>query len=219
MNDCRPVTTPCVSEKEEEESARLTTLEHKQYRQRVGQLLWLAGARVDILYATKELSRSLAAPTKQAERAAKRVLRYLAGTRDKKMLLAPQMSASGVLSVDVYTDSDWGGGAGRRSTSGGAVMLGGAVLACWSRTQSVVAQSSGEAEYVALATAASEARWVATLLEDLGVKASEPVLWRDSSAACDMVRKNASRVKHLDLKYYFVKDLAEEGKVVNSAEL
>ena len=73
-------------------------------------------------------------------------------------------------------------------------MLQGATIAAWSRTQKVVALSSGEAEYIALAVAAAEARWLATMLEELGLQTDTPTVWCDSAAARDMCKKNLLRV-------------------------
>ena len=47
----------------------------------------------------------------------------------------------------LYTDSDWAGDKEtRRSTSGGCLMLGQHVISHWSKSQSNIALSSGEAE-------------------------------------------------------------------------
>ena len=49
--------------------------------------------------------------------------------------------------IDVYVDSNWAGcRRTRKSTSGGIAMLGTHVLKSWSKTQAVIAKSSGEAE-------------------------------------------------------------------------
>ena len=49
--------------------------------------------------------------------------------------------------VVVWTDSDHAGcGETRKSTSGGVMMLGGHMILAWSKQQTIVAISSGEAE-------------------------------------------------------------------------
>ena len=54
------------------------------------------------------------------------------------------------VSLDAYSDSDWGGDlVTRRSTSGGCILRGDHLLMHWSRTQQVVSLSSAEAELVA----------------------------------------------------------------------
>ena len=90
-------------------------------------------------------------------------------------------------------------------------MLQGVPVHGWSRTQSIVALSSGEAEYVALTVAASEVAWVSTLLSEMGVPCGRPIAHTDSAAAKDMCKKQLSKVKHMQLRYYFLKKLVEDG--------
>ena len=216
MGDANAAPTPCLARSQATSAPqRLGASEHRAYRRLVGQLLWLANVRRDLSYAVKELSRAVQAPTTLDAQAGRRVLRYLAGTRQLEVRIEPSRSGSGGLQLEAFSDSDWGGCATtRRSTSGGIVMLQGVVMHAWSTTQPTVALSSGEAELVALAKAAQEAMWTRNLLQDMGMPVAVPVvLHTDSSAAKDMTTKCASRVKHLALKYHFVKELVTEGGV------
>eukprot|EP00969_Alexandrium_andersonii_P129477 5722655-Alexandrium_andersonii.AAC.2 len=76
-------------------------------------------------------------------------------------------------SVDVYMDSDWGGvsdihGDDRlKSTSGGIVYVGGVPVKAWLRTQPTRAQSSAEAEAVAIEVGVSEGIGAQRLVEFL----------------------------------------------------
>ena len=73
--------------------------------------------------------------------------------------------------LDVFTDSDWAGcRRSRKSTSGGAIMKGGHCLKASSKTQAIVAKSSGEAELYAVVRGPTEALGMATLCKDLGQK-------------------------------------------------
>ena len=59
--------------------------------------------------------------------------------------------------MTVYSDTDWAGcERTRRSTSGGAVLLEGALMRSWSSTQATVALSSAEAELQGMVKAAAE---------------------------------------------------------------
>ena len=55
--------------------------DNKLYRGVVGKLLWLCPIRPDLTYATKELSRSLQAPTYDDMDKLKHLCRYLLGTK------------------------------------------------------------------------------------------------------------------------------------------
>ena len=53
--------------------------------------------------------------------------------------------------IEVYSDTDWAGcPRTRKSTSGGAVMIGSHCIRTYSSTQTLVSLSSGEAEYYGL---------------------------------------------------------------------
>eukprot|EP00972_Heterocapsa_arctica_P039330 5792794-Heterocapsa_arctica.AAC.1 len=58
--------------------------------------------------------------------------------------------------VEVMVDASWANAADRKSTSGGVLRLQGFLLETWSRTQNVIAQSSCEAELLALSAGAVE---------------------------------------------------------------
>ena len=87
-----------------------------------------------------------------------------------------------MLRLDVHVDSDWaGGGADRKSTSGGMMMLEGAAVKHWSRTQKTRAMRSGEAEYYALVTGCAEGLGVKSVAGDMGFEV-EVTMWTDSTA-------------------------------------
>ena len=64
---------------------------------------------------------------------------------------------------------------------------------------------------MALTVAATEVAWVSTLLSELGVPCGRPVAYTDSAAAKDMCKKQLSKVKHMQLRHYFLKNLVEDG--------
>lgn len=84
----------------------------------------------------------MAGPITQSLKALKRIGRYLIG-RPRLVYSFPRQELS---AIDVYVDTDWAGFARtRKSTSGGAVVLGRHAIKQWSSTQPSVTLSSGEA--------------------------------------------------------------------------
>jgi hypothetical protein len=76
----------------------------RPYRQLVGALAWLAlGTRPDIAFAVSSLARFGHNPRRVHWEAAKRVLRYLKGTRGWRLTLGGKVSQ-----VAAFTDADWG---------------------------------------------------------------------------------------------------------------
>jgi hypothetical protein len=79
----------------------------------------------------------------------KKVGRYLASCAGACVKLEP--TSNDIKTVVGYTDADWAGDKfARRSTSGSALFVAGVLVHSFSRTQSLVALSSCEAELYAL---------------------------------------------------------------------
>eukprot|EP00972_Heterocapsa_arctica_P089773 13241064-Heterocapsa_arctica.AAC.1 len=76
----------------------------------------------------------------------------------------------GPFEITGYADAAWATGADRRSVSGGVVYFKGVLLESFSKKQVIVAQSTCEAELVALNAVAREAKSVAALCSELGVE-------------------------------------------------
>ncbi|CAM8942689.1 unnamed protein product [Rhodiola kirilowii] len=99
--------------------------------------------------AVNTLSKFVAAPRDAHMEAAERVLKYLKATAGQGIML----KASGEFCIEAYSDADWGGcKMTRRSCTGYFISLGESPISWRSKKQSVVARSSAEAEYRAMAT-------------------------------------------------------------------
>lgn len=75
------------------------------YRKLVGSFQYLAFTRLDIAYVVNRLSQFIHMPTKDHWQAAKRILRYLAGTPTHDIFY----SAKSRLTLHAYSDADWTG--------------------------------------------------------------------------------------------------------------
>ena len=109
---------------------------------------YLSQDRADISHSTKELCRDVSQPKRKSHSKLKRVGRYLVG---RPWLLYHyefgHKHTGADTTIEVYSDTDFAGcKETRKSTSGGVIMIGGHTIRHWSRTQSTIALSSGEAE-------------------------------------------------------------------------
>ena len=121
----------------------------------MGSLSWFVGCRYDIAYEVSRLAQYLAAPTKGALKALRRVMGYLATTPDHK-LIVPRVTGN---EWKIYSDSDHGGmiKAGcTRSQTGVMVLLNSMPVHWRSIKQPVTALSSAEAEVYAMMEAVKE---------------------------------------------------------------
>ena len=106
-------------------------------------------------------------PTQNHLVVAKRILRYLKGTLHNGIHFQ-----AGPLALSTYCDTDWAGDPlDRRSITGMVVFLGNSPITWYVKKQLIVAQSSTEAKYRALAV---ELCWNRMILKDLGIFLSVP---------------------------------------------
>jgi hypothetical protein len=101
--------------------------------------------------------------------------------------------------LTIIVDTDYAGcRRTRRSTNGGLAMLGNHIVKSWATTQTVIALSSGEAEYYGVTKGACEGLGMIGLIEDMLNFRYKIELSTDSSAAKGIsTRKGVGKVKHL----------------------
>ncbi|PKU74665.1 Retrovirus-related Pol polyprotein from transposon TNT 1-94 [Dendrobium catenatum] len=135
----------------------------------------------------------------------KRVLKYLKGTSH----LGIKIFRSD-LTLEAYSDADWGGDqTDRRSISGHCFFLGTSPVLWKAQKQKTVARSSTEAEYRALATASSEVIWLRRLLQDLNIPTDHPTkILCDNTSAISIANNPIlrARTKHIEIDLHFIRD-------------
>ena len=92
------------------------------------------------------------------------------------------------------------------------VFLYGPNLISWKETlQSIVALSTTEAEYIALAKAVKKGLWLKGLMMDFGVKQSIIKIFCDNQSVIHLSKNPLyhSRTKHIDIKYHFIREKIE----------
>ena len=184
----------------------------ERYQQLIGALLYLAvNTRPDIVASVTILSQHNKAPTTADWSEAKRVARYLHGTKDAELRLGKKGSAPTLVG---YADADWAENRfDRKSNSGYVFRQFGSPISWACRKQSCVSLSSTEAEYIALAEASQEGIWIRRLLEDFEEKLQKKtVIYEDNQSCLKLIKQKCfnHRMKHIDTKFHFVKDLKEQ---------
>jgi hypothetical protein len=223
MADCKPVSTPMnpgitltksmgpPPDAPEDRKFRST------YLSAVGSLLYLSTmTRPDISYAVGVLARFNSNPGQQHWTAVKHLFRYIKGTLDYKLTFGP-ISPSAPL-FTTYSDADYGGCKDSgKSTGGYVVMMGGAAVSWRSKIQPTLSQSTTEAEFVAAGEAGKELKWMRNLLNELGYGVTGPsTLYLDNQSAIQVCKnpEHHGRMKHLDLKYFWLRDEVARKKAI-----
>ncbi|KAK8956599.1 hypothetical protein KSP39_PZI000178 [Platanthera zijinensis] len=184
------------------------------YRRLVGKLIYLTVTRPDISFAVGLVSRYMHSPRKSHLQAVERILRYLKNAPGQGLVYKTSSYAPTLVA---YSDADYAGSLDdRRSTSGFCTYLGGHLVTWRSKKQAVVARSSAEAEYRAMASVVSELTWLESLLTDLGVKLPSPArLLCDSQAAIHIAKNPVfhERTKHIEVDCHFIREKVQMKKI------
>ncbi|GJS87843.1 putative ribonuclease H-like domain-containing protein [Tanacetum coccineum] len=118
------------------------------YRSMIGSLIYLTASRLDIMFAVCACARFQVTPKVSHLHAVKRIFIYLKG-QPKLGLWYPKDSP---FDLEAYSDSDYAGASlDRKSTTGGCQFLGRRLILWQCKKQTIVANSTTEAEYVAAA--------------------------------------------------------------------
>ncbi|KAK9217910.1 hypothetical protein WN943_006540 [Citrus x changshan-huyou] len=184
-----------------------------RYQRLVGRLIYLSHTRPDIAFAVSLVSQFMHAPGPEHFETVYRILRYLKGSPGKGLLFRK----NGHLQVEVYTDADWAGSVtDRRSTSGYCTFVGGNLVTWRSKKQNVVARSSAEAEYRAVALGICEVFWIKKILEELKASNSLPMkVYCDNKSAIAIAHNPVlhDRTKHVEVDKHFIKEKLDSGLV------
>ncbi|XP_074290473.1 secreted RxLR effector protein 161-like [Silene latifolia] len=187
------------------------------YASAVGSIMYAqVCTRPNIAYVVGVLGRYQSNPGTDHWKAAKKVLRYLQGTKDYMLMYRRTNN----LEVVGYSDLDFDGCTdSRKSTSGYVFMLADGAGSWRSTKQTLTATSTMEAEFFSCFEATSHDVWLKGFISGLRVVDFISRLIRmycDNSAAVFMAKNNrsGSRSKHIDIKYFAIKERVQEKKVI-----
>jgi hypothetical protein len=211
MQDCKPVKTPMVEGSViGNESKKVTDL---PFRELIGALQYLAiMSRPDIAVSVNMLSKYQNSPTDENYSGLKRILRYLRGTTDVKLKFSKNKDELETLIG--YADADFANDiVDRKSISGYVFKLYGNTISWSTKKQPTISLSSTEAELIALCHATKEAVWIKNLLKEIDVNLKSILIMEDNIPCIKIAEepKEHQRLKHLDIKYLFVRDLIQQG--------
>ncbi|GJY46307.1 hypothetical protein Tco_0435370 [Tanacetum coccineum] len=103
----------------------------------------------------------------------------------------------------------------RRSTLGSAQFLGDKLVSWSLKKQKSTVISSIEAEYIVLSRCCAQILWMQSQLTDYGFTFNKIPLYCDNKTAIALCCNNVqhSRAKHIDVRYYFIKEQVDNGIV------
>lgn len=186
-------------------------------RQAVGSIMYAAlTTRPDISFIAGQIAQQCENPGLDHWKAVKRVLKYLAGTRDYGLCFGGGDSSDNILIS--YCDADYAGDPDTcRSTSGFVFIFNGTAISWSSRKQPIVALSTMQSEYIAASEACREGVWLRRLLDNLGVRQNGATKLMCDNNSTILLAKNPEAhkgSKHISVTYHYIREQVLE-KIVN----
>ncbi|CAI5990602.1 unnamed protein product [Closterium sp. NIES-64] len=187
------------------------------YQQKLGCLLFASvTCRPDLSYIASQLAQYSRKPVAENQLDLERALQYFISTPDIGLSYSTMTATS--FNLNGYVDADHAADpANRRSRTGFVFRLEPTGPISWnSQKQELVALSSAEAEYIATTAAVREGLYLQELLQEAKIPTSPTFrLHCDNQSAIKIANKPGfvNRTKHIALRYFFVKDEIDQGKV------
>ena len=228
MQDCKPAYTPIsinirLRKRDYDPDNPDPPADQALYREIIGSLNHPAQwSRPDIANAISKLSQYLHDPSINHLTAAKHLLRYFKNTIHFRQVYSANQPPKliGYADADHANDED-----DRKSFSGYCFFLDdkSAAISYSSKKQSLVAQSTMEAETIALSHAAKEALWLRRLCHDLHVFGDQKspitpsisMINSDSESALKAIKNPVfhARTKHFDIYHHFIEDIVAKSEL------
>ncbi|GJR72569.1 putative ribonuclease H-like domain-containing protein [Tanacetum coccineum] len=179
------------------------------YRSMIRSLMYLTTSRPDIMFAVCACARFQVTPKISHLHVVKRIFRYLKG-QPKLVLWYPRDLP---FDLEAFSDSDYvGASLDRKSTTGGCQFLGKRLILWQCKKQTIVANSTTEAEYVAAANCCRHVLWIQNQMIDYGFNFMNTMIYIDNeSTIC--IGKNLvfhSKTKHIEIRHHFIRDSYEK---------
>ena len=211
MENCKPTWTPQTpGQLHEKRKGEAEKYDGIPYLEAVGSLLHIMRfTRPDIAHATGVASRFNSCFTNEHWNAVKRIIAYLWTTKNYHLTYR-----KGEKDLEVFVDANFGGDVlDRKSTTGYLIKMNGGAVSWISKKQPTTALSTAEAEYVAAAVVAQEILWIKSFMKEIGQPIEQPIKIMEDNQACIAITENPihhHKTTHVDLKYYFLKELVQE---------
>ncbi|GKC03117.1 hypothetical protein Tco_0994727 [Tanacetum coccineum] len=205
----KTATTPIVSNKPLVKDEDGVDVDVHVYRSMIGSLMYLTASRPDIMFAVCACARFQVTPKASHLNAVKRIFRYLKH-QPKLGLWYPRDSP---FELEAFSDSDYGGASlDRKSTTGGCQFLGRRLISWQCKKQTIVANSTTEAEYVAAANYCGQVLWIQNQMMDYGFNFMNTKIHIDNESTICIVKNHVyhSRTKHIEIRHHFIRDCYEK---------
>ncbi|GJR10829.1 putative ribonuclease H-like domain-containing protein, partial [Tanacetum coccineum] len=183
----KTTSTPMETSKPLLKDAEAEDVDVHLYRSMIGSLMYLTASRPDIMF-----------------------VGYL---RRFKPKLGLWYTKDSPFDLEAYTDSDYAGASlDRKSTTGGCQFLGRRLISWQCKKQTIVANSTTEAEYVAASSCCGQVLWIQNQMLDYGYNFMNTKIFIDNESTICIVKNPVfhSKTKHIKIRHHFIRDSYEK---------
>ncbi|GKC36291.1 putative ribonuclease H-like domain-containing protein, partial [Tanacetum coccineum] len=179
------------------------------YRSMIGSLMYLTASRSNIMFAICACARFQVTPKTSHLHAVKRIFRYLKG-QPKLGLWYPMDS---LFDLEAFYNSDYAGAIlDMKSTIGGCQFLSKRLISWQCKKQTIVVNSTTEAEYVAAANCCEQVLWIQNQMLDYGFNFMNTKIHIDNESTICIVKNPVfhSKTKNIEIRHHFIEDSYEK---------
>ncbi|GJU40276.1 putative ribonuclease H-like domain-containing protein [Tanacetum coccineum] len=205
----KTTTTPIESNKPLVKDEDGVEVDVHEYRSMIGSLMYLTASRPDIMFAVCAYARFQVTPKASHLHVVKRIFRYLKH-QPKLGLWYPRDSP---FELEAFLDSNYAGASlDRKSTTGGCQFLGRRLISWQCKKQTIMANSTTKAEYVAAAHCYGQVLWIQNQMMDYGFNFMNTKIHIDNESTICVVKNPVyhSRTKHIEIRHHFIRDCYEK---------
>ncbi|GJZ61966.1 hypothetical protein Tco_0618103 [Tanacetum coccineum] len=171
--------------------------------------MYLIASRSDIMFVVCACARFQVTPKVLHLHAVKRIFRYLKG-QPKLGLWYPKDSP---FDLEAFNNSDYAGASlDRKSTTRGCQFLRRRLISWQCKKQTIVANSTTEAEYVAAASCCGQVLWIQNQMLDYGYNFMHTKIFIDNESIICIVKNPVFhlKTKHIEIRHHFIRDSNEK---------
>ncbi|GJX56208.1 putative ribonuclease H-like domain-containing protein [Tanacetum coccineum] len=179
------------------------------YRSMIRSLMYLTASRPDIMFAVCACGRFQVTPKTSHLHAVKRIFRYLKG--QPKLGLWYHRDSS--FDLEAFSDSDYAGASlDTKSTTRGCQFLGKRLISWQCKKQTIITNSTTEAEYVAAANCCGQVLLIQNQMLDYGFNFMNTKIYIDNESIIYIVKNLVfhSKTKHIEIRHHFIRDSYEK---------
>jgi hypothetical protein len=173
-------------------------------------------SKPEISNAVREIVKVMDGPTQAHMKSLFCLIKYVIDTKHLSLVMMPEEpKVKNTWGVQAFCDSDYAGDRdGHKSISGFIIYVQGCPISWKSKGQKAVTLSSSEAENVAMSEVCAEIMFLKQVLKFLKIQVTLPIIVQVDNVGAIYLAHNAvsgPRMKHVDIRYHFVRDYIEAG--------